>query len=89
MTEGQGLSLSPLLGGFTHISALLRFLGLCDDLLEQHGDVIFRREKRGGCGETGWSVLTSLPASPARNTSPPTPTPQPGMEEGQCTHPGE
>ena len=27
-TEGQGLSLSlsPLLGGFTHISALLRFL---------------------------------------------------------------
>lgn len=29
-------------------------------------------------------VLTSLPASPPRNTSPPTPTPQPGMEEGSA-----
>lgn len=38
----------------------------------------------GGCGETGWECVDKPASASCRNTSPPTPTPQPGMEEGSA-----
>lgn len=48
-TEGQGLSLSVPTSGWIHSHlSIAEVSGLCDDLLEQHGDIICGREKHGG-----------------------------------------